>query len=144
MSASCAAGWGAYLSLSLANGFHEKAFLVKVNVVVSEAEIKATKRTPLAMLPFALSLSLLFGGSLGARWVSSGVKALQSKVRPLLTRAIWRSHLYTPDLLVAAGRCRVARRLLRRSTSGAEAPKVCGLPPPPHVFGHPWLLCSQQ
>ena len=98
MSASCAAGWGAYLSLLLPNGFHEKASLVKVNVVVSEAEIKATKRTPLAMLPFALSLSLLFGGSLGARWVSSGVKALQSKVRPLLTRAIWRSHLYTPAL----------------------------------------------
>src|SRR5215203_4863492 len=51
MSASCAAGWGAYLSLLLPNGFHEKASLVKVNVVVSEAEIKATKRTPLAMLP---------------------------------------------------------------------------------------------
>jgi hypothetical protein len=51
------------LSLLLPNGFHEKASLVKVNVVVSEAEIKATKRTPLATLPFALSLDLLFGGS---------------------------------------------------------------------------------
>jgi hypothetical protein len=62
--------------------FHEKTFCVKLNMV-SKAEIKATKRTPLAMLPFALSLSLLFLW-LGARWVPSGVKALQSKVRPPL------------------------------------------------------------
>src|SRR5215211_6185666 len=62
MSASGALGRAAYLSLSLPNGFHEKAFLVKVNVV-TEAETKAAKRTPLATLPFALSLDLLFGGS---------------------------------------------------------------------------------
>ena len=42
--------------------FHEKASLVKVDVA-TEAETKAAKRTPLATLPFALSLSLLFGGS---------------------------------------------------------------------------------
>ena len=68
------------LPLSLTNGFHEKASLVKVNVV-TEAETKAAKRTPLATLPFALSLNLLFGGS-----VHDGFRpgrALQSKVRPL-------------------------------------------------------------
>ena len=62
------------------NGFHEKVSLVKVNVV-TEAETKAAKRTPLATLPFALSLNLLFGGS-----VHDGFRpgrALQSKVRPL-------------------------------------------------------------
>jgi hypothetical protein len=64
----------------LPNGFHEKVSLVKVNVV-TEAETKAAKRTPLATLPFALSLNLLFGGS-----VHDGFRpgrALQSKVRPL-------------------------------------------------------------
>jgi hypothetical protein len=62
------------------NGFHEKASLVKVNVV-TEAETKAAMRTPVATLPFALSLSLLFGGS-----VHDGFRpgrTLQSKVRPL-------------------------------------------------------------
>jgi hypothetical protein len=70
----------AYLPLSVPNGFHEKVSLVKVNVV-TEAETKAAKRTPLATLPFALSLNLLFGGS-----VHDGFRpgrALQSKVRPL-------------------------------------------------------------
>src|SRR5215211_8768894 len=73
-------GQAAYLSLPLSNGFHEKVSLVKVNVV-TEAETKAAKRTPLATLPFALSLNLLFGGS-----VHDGFRpgrALQSKVRPL-------------------------------------------------------------
>jgi hypothetical protein len=73
-------GCGAYAPLPLSNGFHEKASLVKVNVV-TEAETKAAKRTPLATLPFALSVNLLFGGS-----VHDGFRpgrALQSKVRPL-------------------------------------------------------------
>jgi hypothetical protein len=58
--------WGAaYLSLSLSasNGFHEKAFCVNVNVV-TEAETKAAEENAsFAMLPFALSLSPLLGGS---------------------------------------------------------------------------------
>src|SRR5215207_9815223 len=51
--------------------------------------------------------------------------------------------LRQPDPLVV-GRCTAARRLRRRSTSGAKAPKVCGLPPPRRVFGHSWLLRPQQ
>jgi hypothetical protein len=73
-------GCGAYAPLPLSNGFHEKTSLVKVNVV-TEAETKAAKRTPLATLPFALSVNVLFGGS-----VHDGFRpgrALQSKVRPL-------------------------------------------------------------
>jgi hypothetical protein len=73
-------GCGAYAPLPLSNGFHEKASLVKVNVV-TEAETKAAKRTPLATLPFALSVNLLFGGSVHDGFHPG--RALQSKVRPL-------------------------------------------------------------
>jgi len=46
MSASCAAGWGAYLSLLLPNGFHEKASLVKVNVVTKAPTIQGETPMP--------------------------------------------------------------------------------------------------
>ena len=45
------------------------------------------------MLPFALSMSLLFDGSVHDEFLPG--RALQSKVRSLLTKAIWRSHLDT-------------------------------------------------
>jgi hypothetical protein len=41
------------LSLSLANGFHEKASLVKVNVVTKASTIQG--ETPFAKLPFAVN-----------------------------------------------------------------------------------------
>ena len=126
---------------------------------------------------------------LGARWVPSGVKALQSKVRPLyrpepfgavtvttgprafsrcvfVAAALFTSVLMPSaglslippkppyienaellrqlDPLVAAGLCTAARRLRRKSTSGAKEPKVCGLRPPRRVFEHSWLLCAQR
>jgi hypothetical protein len=45
------------------------------------------------MLPFALSMSLLSGGSVHDEFLPGW--ALRSKVRSLLTKAIWRSHLDT-------------------------------------------------
>ena len=97
-------GCGAYAPLPLSNGFHEKASLVKVNVV-TEAETKAAKRTPLATLPFALSVNLLFGGS-----VHDGFRpgrALQSKsAASVSTRAIWRSHRdHRPSGVLDVRRC---------------------------------------